>query len=86
MLGILQPCIASTASNEAWPDSVIGSLCSWWVIGLQGYKTQDVKGKEKLQVVRRRARPEDMRETPDRDRSFCETLLLVSERMSGRGR
>lgn len=40
----------------------------------------DVKGGERVQVVRRRGKPKDKRETPDKDKSICDGLVFVSER------
>lgn len=39
----------------------------------------DVKGGGKVEVVRRRGRPKDERETVDKDMSICDRLVFVSE-------
>lgn len=38
MSGILEPFIVSVVNAQAWPGFVIGSLYSWRVIELQGYR------------------------------------------------
>lgn len=88
MLGISGPCAAFTGEgSQAWTDSVIGSLCSWWVIGLRGCRRETGRRKRRrregeaagCQETRKAGRHERNSGRKTGRRVFFSLPLLISD-------